>query len=92
MIEPQPKGDSQWRMNGLDTLVYDGTNAVFANSEKYRVSVAASVTSNSEEILGKDFFFEFSTPAIKCKQCIPSNETVPLCPVFIATFDQVRKK
>jgi hypothetical protein len=88
LIEPQPKGEGQWRLNGLDTILYDCSNAEFSNSEKYKVTVPASATSNLEEILGKEFSFEFSTPLINFKSCVPSSGITTLSPIMIAVFDQ----
>ena len=88
-ISPALEGTWQWI--GTRTLRFDYTSDLIDRlpmATEYQVNIAAGTTSATGGALAQAVSFSFTTPPVTLQSLSPLNESLPLTPVFVATFDQ----
>jgi alpha-2-macroglobulin len=81
----------RWQWIGTNTLRFDATSDVIDRlpmATDYTVEVPAGTTSATGGVLADAVTFQFSTPSVTVQSFGPTGESLPLSPIFIATFDQ----
>ncbi len=96
-VTVSPELDGRWRWLGtrtvrfehsqLDGAPVDGLDRLPMATE-YTVTIPAGTTSETGGVLAEDVTFSFSTPPPTVTQFGPQSDSLPLEPVFVATFDQ----
>ncbi len=88
-IEPAVGGTWQWI--GTNTLRFDHDSDLIDRlpmATDYTVTVPAGTTSESGGALADDVSFSFRTPPAQVQSVSPVHDSLPLEPLFVATFDQ----
>ncbi|MCP3912771.1 MAG: hypothetical protein GY713_17660 [Actinomycetia bacterium] len=88
-ITPELAG--RWQWIGTRTLRFDAEDNRFDRlpmATEYTVDIPAGTESATGGRLADDVQFRFRTPAPTVHRITPTGESLPLEPVFIATFDQ----
>ena len=89
-----PAVDGRWRWIGTRTLRFevrpDPDEAVdrLPAATEYSVTIPAGTTSANGAVLADDVAFSFATPAARVETLSGVDDSMPLDPVFVATFDQ----
>ncbi len=86
-----PAVPGRWQWIGTDTLRFDATSALVDRlpmATTYTVTVAAGTKSATGGVLVDPVSFDFATPAVTVQSFQPTGDSLPLTPIFLATFDQ----
>lgn len=88
-ISPEVPG--RWQWIGTRTLRFDATSDLIDRlpmATDFTVEVPAGTMSATGGVLAEGVSFTFSTPPVTVLDLQPISESLPLTPVFVATFDQ----
>ncbi|MEO6122295.1 MAG: alpha-2-macroglobulin family protein [Ilumatobacteraceae bacterium] len=88
-ISPAVAG--RWQWIGTNTLRFDAISDTFDRlpmSTRYTVSVPAGTVSATGGTLADAMSFTFTTPPVTVQSFSPTGDSLPLTPLFVATFDQ----
>jgi alpha-2-macroglobulin len=95
-VTVSPELPGRWRWIGTRTLRFEHSSEGAAPqvdrlpmATEYTVTVPAGTTSASGDELAEAVSFTFATPPPTVLGLSPQGESLPLQPVFVATFDQV---
>lgn len=87
-----PPLEGRWRWIGTRTLRFEvnpGLTDRLPAATEFIVEIPAGTTSASGVKLAKSVKFSFTTPPAAVQSFIGESQSLPLNPVFVATFDQV---
>ncbi len=88
-ITPDVPGHWQWI--GTSTLRFDATSDLVDRlpmATEFTVEVPAGTVSATGGVLAEAASFQFATPPVTVQSFQPSGDSLPLVPLFLATFDQ----
>ncbi|MEZ5243712.1 MAG: alpha-2-macroglobulin family protein [Acidimicrobiales bacterium] len=86
-----PELAGRWQWIGTRTLRFEHDPEVFDRlpmATTYSVVVPAGTESAAGGALAEDYEFAFATPSATVRSLSPSNDSLELEPVFLASFDQ----
>jgi hypothetical protein len=86
-----PELPGRWQWIGTRTLRFEHDPDLFDRlpmATEYRVEIPAGTVSETGAELAETVTWEFSTPPVQVESFEPENESLPLEPVFLATFNQ----
>ncbi len=87
-----PAVDGRWRWIGTRTLRFEvepGLTDRLPAATEYRVEIPAGTTSATGGELAEAASFTFATPPPVVQSFVGESDSLPLTPVFVATFDQL---
>ncbi|MGI9600686.1 MAG: alpha-2-macroglobulin family protein [Acidimicrobiales bacterium] len=88
-ISPEVAG--RWQWIGTKTVRFEHDSDLIDRlpmATAYTVEVPAGTTSTTGGELAETVGFQFATPTVQLVSFGPENDSLPLEPVFVATFDQ----
>ena len=86
-----PAIEGTWQWIGTRTLRFDATSDAIDRlpmATEYRVTVPSGTTAATGGVLADDVSFSFRTPPVTVQSLQPLSDSLPLTPLFVATFDQ----
>lgn len=86
-----PDLPGRWQWIGTRTLRFDYESDLVDRmpmATEYTVEIPAGTESESGQTLADAVSWQFTTPPPQLQQLVPTSESLPLEPIFLATFDQ----